>query len=101
MAHDGEPCSQFMAYALARKGKATADVAYNMEDPPSVYNNESVHSHLDGYTSMARAVHGPEYDPSTHGLDGEVVMRVGEGKKHGWFWIGDVTIDTANTPTFS
>ena len=101
MAHGGEPCSQFMAYALAHKGKATTDVAYSPEDPPSTYTNESIHSCLDGYTSMARAVHGPEYDPSTHDLDGEVVMRVGGGKKHGRFWIGDGTIDTANTPTFS
>ena len=74
-----------MAYAFSHKGKATSDVAYNPEDPPLAYSNESVHSRLDGYTSMARAVHGSEYDPSTHDLDGEVVMRVGEGKKHGWF----------------
>ena len=90
-----------MAYALAYKGKAMADVAYNLEDPPSAYNNESVHSRLDGYTSMARAVHGPEYDPSAHDLDGEEVMRAGGGKKHGRFWIGDGTIDTASTPTLS
>ena len=90
-----------MAYALAHKGKATSDVAYNPEDPPSAYSNEYIHSQLDGYTSMARVVHGPEYDPSAHDLDGEVVMRAGGGKKHGWFWIGDYTIDTASTPTLS
>jgi len=50
---------------------------------------------------MARQVHGPEYDPSAHDLDGEVVMRAGGGKKHGRFWIGDGTIDTATTPTLS
>ena len=90
-----------MAYALAHKGKAMADVAYNPEDPPSAYSNESIHSHLDGYTSMARAVLGPEYDPSTHDLDGEMVMRAGGGKKHDRFWIGDGTIDMASTPTLS
>ena len=47
---------------------------------------------------MTGAVHGLEYDPSTHDLDGEVVMRVGGGKKHGRFWIGDGTVDTASTP---
>ena len=81
--HGGQPCTQFVAYALAHKGKVTASVAYNLEDPLSAYNNESVHSCLDGYTSMAMAVHGPEYDPSAHDLDGEVVMRAGGGKKHG------------------
>ena len=34
-------------------------------------------------------------------LDGEVVMRVGGGKKHVRFWIGDGTIDTASTLTLS
>ena len=101
MAHGGEPCSQFMAYALAHKGKAMADVTYNPKDPPLVYSNKSIHSRLDGYTLMARVVHGPEYDPNAHDLDGEVVMRVGGGKKHGRFWIGDGTIDTASTPTLS
>ena len=90
-----------MAYALAHKGKVMSDVTYNPEDPPSAYNNESVHSRLDGYTSMVRVVHGPEYDPSAHDLDGEVVMRARGGKKHGRFWIGDGTIDMASTPTLS
>jgi len=90
-----------VVYALAHKGKATSDVAYNPEDPPSAYSNESVHSRLEGYTSMARQVRGPEYDPSAHDLDGEVVMRAGGGKKHGWFWIGDGIIDTVSTPTLS
>ena len=84
---------------MAHKGKATADVAYNPKDPPSAYSNEYIHSRLAGYTSLARAVHGPEYDLSAHDLDGEVVMSVGGGKKHGRFWIGDGTIDTASTPT--
>ena len=100
-AHGGEPCSQFKAHALTHKGKVMADVVYNPDVRPSAYSNESVHNRLDGYTSMARMVHGPEYDPSTHDLDGEVIMRVVGGKKHGRFWIGDGTIDTASTPTLS
>jgi hypothetical protein len=32
---------------------------------------------------MARTVHGPEYDLTIQDLDGEVLMRVGGGKKHG------------------
>jgi hypothetical protein len=68
---------------LAHKGKATSDVDYNLEDPLSTYSNATVHSRLSEYTLMAKAVHGPEYDPSTQDLDGEVVMRVGGDKKHG------------------
>ena len=86
---------------MAHKGKATSDVDYNSEDPPSAYSNATVHSRLSEYTEMAREVHGQEYDPSTQDLDGEVVMRVGGGKKHGRYWIGDSTLDTATTPTLS
>jgi len=68
---------------MTHKGKATSDVDYNLEDRPEAYNNATVHNRLSEYTSMAREVHGPEYNPSTEDLDGEVVMRVGGGKKHG------------------
>jgi len=70
---------------MAHKGKAMSDVDYNPEDGFEAYNNATVHSRLSEYTSMAREVHGLEYDPSTEDLDGEVVMRVGGGKKHGWY----------------
>ena len=86
---------------MAHKGKATSDVDYNPEDPPSAYSNVTVHSRLNEYTSMTRAVHGEEYNPSTEDLDGEVIMRVGGGKKHGRYWLGDDALDTATTPTLS
>ena len=50
---------------------------------------------------MATEVHGPDFDPSTEPIDGEVVMRVGGGKKHGRYWIGDSLIDIASTPTLA
>ena len=70
---------------MAHKGKATSDVDYNLEDGPEAYSNATVHNCLSKYTSMAREVHGSEYDLSTEDLDGEVIMRVGGGKKHGWY----------------
>jgi hypothetical protein len=86
---------------MAHKGKATADVSYNLEDPPSAYSNATIHSRLSQYTEMARAVHGPQFDPSTQNFDGEIIMRVGGGKKHGRYWMGDDMIDTASTPSLS
>ena len=50
---------------------------------------------------MGRQVHGPDWDPSSQPLDGEVIMRVGGGKKHGRYYIGDGLVDTASTPTLS
>jgi hypothetical protein len=84
---------------MAHKGKTTSDVDYNPNDPPEAYNNPSIPSRLNDYTAMAREIYGPEYDPSTHDLDGEIVMRVGGGKKHGRYWIGDNVIDSASTRT--
>ena len=66
---------------MAHKGKATSDVDYNSEDGPEAYNNATVHNRLSEYTSMAREVHGPQYNLSTEDLDGEVVMRVGVDTK--------------------
>jgi hypothetical protein len=90
-----------MAYAMAHKGKATSDVSYNPEDPPSAYTNPTIHSRLNQYTEMARAVHGQDFNPSTQDFDGEIVMRVGGGKKHGRYWMGDGVIDTSSTPSLS
>ena len=86
---------------MSHKGKATSDVNYNPKDGPEAYNDGTIHSRLSEYTSMAREVHGSEYDPSTEELDAEVVMRVGGGKKHGRYWICDGAIDSAATPSLS
>jgi hypothetical protein len=86
---------------MSHKGKATSDINYNPEDGLEAYNNGTVHSRLSEYTSIAREVYGPEYDPSTKELDAEVIMRVGGGKKHGRYWICDDGIDSAATPTLS
>ena len=51
-------------------------------------------------SKMGRQVHGPDWDSRTQPLDGEVIMRVGGGKKHGYY-IGDGLVDTASTPTLS
>ena len=80
-------------------GKATADIEYDPDAPVQAYTNSSVHTRLSLYTEAARSVHGPGYDPRTEErLDPQLVMRVGQGKKHGWFWIGDSVLDTASTP---
>jgi hypothetical protein len=86
---------------MAHKGKTMSDVNYNPEDGPESYSNATAHSRLNEYTSMVRKVHGPDYDPTTEDLDGEVVMRVGGGKKHGRYWIAAGAIDASSTPTLS
>ena len=86
---------------MAHKGKATSDVSFNLEDPPEAYMNPSVHSRISEYTEVVRSLYGSDHDPSTKDFDGEAVMRAGQGKKHGRFWLGDGVIDTASTPSLS
>ena len=52
----------------------------------------AVHSRLSEYTAIAKEVHGPDYDPRTEDIDGDVLMRVGGGKRHGRYWIADGAI---------
>ena len=44
--HEGQPCNEFMAYAMAHKGKATSDVSFSQTDPPEAYSNPSVHTRI-------------------------------------------------------
>jgi hypothetical protein len=84
---------------MAHKGKATSDVTYNLDDGPKAYNNPTVHSHLTEYTAMAKEIHGLDYDPRIEDIDGDVLMRVRGGKRHGQYWIADGAIDSSYTPT--
>jgi hypothetical protein len=74
---------EFMAYALAHKGKSTApEVTYNPEDEPESYTNTSVHNKLSVYTSAACQRHREDFDPATQPLDTNLLMRLGGGKQH-------------------
>jgi hypothetical protein len=97
--HGGQSLSTFMAYGLARKGKATSNVTFNPDDPPESYSNPSVHTRVSSYASEARSVHTPNWDPSTDNIDGEMVMRLAQGKKHGRYRIGDGTLDSSEIPS--
>jgi hypothetical protein len=90
-----------MAYAMAHKGKATSDVSYNPDDPPEAYTNPTAYDRISEYTSTARSIYGNDYNPSSQDLDAEVVMRIGGGKKHGRYYLGDGVIDATSTPSLS
>ena len=90
-----------MAYGLARKGKATSAVTFTPDDPPESYSSPSFHTRISSYTSEASSIHGPDWDPSTDDIDGTMVMRLGQGKKHGRYWIGDGTLEPSEIPSLS
>jgi hypothetical protein len=80
-------------------GPAKSNIQYNLDAGLEAYMNSSVHTHLTAYTEVARSVNGPDYNPRTEErLDPERVMRIGQGKKHGQFWLGDGILNTGSTP---
>lgn len=86
---------------MSHMGRATSEVRYNPDAGPEAYSNPMVHSRLTAYSDMGRQKHGSEWDPAAAPLDGEVIMRMAGGKRHGRYAVGDSTIDTASTPTLS
>jgi len=84
---------------LSHKGKATSDITFREDDPPEAYSNPTIQPRVTGYTTMARQVHGPEFDPRREPLSGEAVMRMGGGKKHGRYYIGGSLLNPAEVPT--
>jgi hypothetical protein len=88
--------------AYAHKGKATAPkVTYNPADGPKAYTNASIHSKLSEYTSMAHQRHREDFDPATQPLDTDLLMRLGGGKQHDWYWMADSTVDSASVPNLA
>lgn len=83
------------------KGQGDVGRAVQLNDPSIAYNNLSAYTSLSAYSEVGKEVHGSEWDSSAHDLDGEVVMRAGGGKKHGWYYLGDNVINMASTPTLS
>jgi hypothetical protein len=80
-------------------GPTRSNIEYNPDAGPEAYTNSSVHTCLTRYTEAARLVHVPDYDPRTEErLDPELMMRVGQCKKHGRFWLGNDVLDTGSTP---
>jgi hypothetical protein len=68
---------------MAHKGKATSDVTYNPDDGTETYSNPTVYSRLSEYTTMAQEVHGPDSNSRTKDIDGDILMGVEGGKRHG------------------
>ena len=86
---------------MSHMGKASSDVRYDPNAGPEAYTNPMVGARLVAYTQMGKEKYGPDWDPATAPLDGEIIMRLGGGRVHGRYAIGDSTLDTASTPTLS
>jgi hypothetical protein len=74
---------------MAHKGRAMSDVTFNPDDPPEAYTNPTIQPRITKYTTVARQVRRPNFDPVREHLDPETVVRIGEGGKHGRYFVGD------------
>jgi hypothetical protein len=100
-AHENQPCSELQAYGIAHKGKAKADVTFNVDDPPEAYSNPTIQSRITRYVTTAREVSGPDFDPVIEPLDGESVVRRREGRMHGRYHVGDSHLVPSTFPTLA
>jgi hypothetical protein len=97
-AHENQPCNELQAYGIAHKGKAKADVTFNVDDPPEAYSNPIIQSRITRCVTTTREVRGPDFDPVTKLLDGESVVRSGEGRMHGRYHVGDSLLVPSAVP---
>jgi hypothetical protein len=51
-----------------------------------------IQPHIARYVTTAREVHGPDFDLVTEPLDGESVVRSGEGRMHGRYHVGETLL---------
>jgi hypothetical protein len=99
--HGGEEINEVMGYALSHKGKAkNPDNRWNPEDAPDTYTNANVQPKLVEYSAAFHQSHPKEdKDPFKEPLEAELVMRLGGGKQHGSYWMTNIAISPATTPT--
>jgi hypothetical protein len=76
-----------------------SDITYNEADPPEAYTYPTIQPRIVHYNTTAREVNGPEIDQKTTPLHEEVIMRIGHGKQHGRYFVGDSILDPAEVPS--
>jgi hypothetical protein len=100
--HGGQQINEWTGYALAHKGRATVEsTVYDPMEGPEAYTNPNVYDKLAKYTAIGLECHGPTFDPTTHPLDTDLVMRVGGGKQHDRYFIANSAIEPSSVQTLS
>jgi len=100
--HGGQQINEFTGFALAHKGKATAEsTVYDPVEGPEAYTNANVYNKHARYTAVGLERHGPMFDPTTDPLDTDLMMRVGGGKQHGRYFIANSAIEPSSVQTLS
>jgi hypothetical protein len=80
-------------------GRVLFDVSFNLDAPPEAYTDLTVHAKVRDYTETVRTLHGSDYDLSNEPLHTEVIMRLGQGKKHEQLWIANGVVSSTSAPS--
>jgi hypothetical protein len=86
---------------MAHKGKVTYDVTFNLDDLPEAYTNTTIQPRVTKHTTMAWEVCGSNFDSVREPLDLETIIRIGEGRKHGRYFVADCLLVPCDVPTLS
>ena len=95
------PVSEFGAWAVSHMGPVKSGVIFNPDAPAQAYSDPSVHAKVRDYTEAVRALRGSDHNLSTEPLKTEVIVRLGQGRKHGRLWIADGVDSSSSAPSLS
>ncbi|XP_066378002.1 uncharacterized protein [Miscanthus floridulus] len=101
VAHPDVPVSKFGAWAVSHMGPVKFGVVFNPDATAQAYSDPSVHAKVRDYTEAVRALRCSYHNLSTEPLETEVIVRLGQGRKHGRLWIADDVDSSSSAPSLS
>jgi hypothetical protein len=70
------------------------------ECPAQAYSDLNVHAKVRDYVEAVR-LRGSDHNLSTEPLETNVIVRLGQGRKHGRLWIADGVDSSSSAPSLS
>jgi hypothetical protein len=82
-------------------GLVKSGVVFNSDAPTQAYSDPSIHAKVRDYAEAVRALRGSYHNLSTEPLETDVIVTLGQGRKHGWLWIVDGVDSSSSAPSLS
>jgi hypothetical protein len=82
-------------------GSVKSGVVFNPDAPTEAYSDPTVHAKVRDYAEVVRVLRGSEHNLSTEPLETEVIVRLGQAKKHGRLWIVDGADSSSSATSLS
>jgi hypothetical protein len=79
-------------------GLVKSSVVFNSDAPVEAYSDPTIHAKVRDYAEAVRVLRGSEHNLST---ETEVIVRLGQGRKHERLWIADDADSSSSTPSLS